>query len=662
MDMRRLHDETGQAPAISAPLGLREHLVLSVLWFAQNVQSAALLPIVIPIQITLFVDPGEVGAASQATTLGWIATVGALLAMALPPIVGALSDRTTGPWGRRRPYIGLGVALLLLGGWLLAAPHGLLGLLVGLLIFTMGGNIATAGYQGLLPDQTPASQRGAASGYMGIMTILGNAGSLGLAAFLLGSIGSGVAASDAIQHGVLVYFVVSGGVLAIGALITILGVHERPLLVASAPSLGQHIRSPFARFSAMWLAPWGHFRFRWVFLTRFSVMLGLSLFMTFIEYYFATVAHIPNFVQATAALALLALAGAACSALVLGLLSDRIGRVPLVFGASMCMALAALAFVVLPQGAPLWPLGLLFGVGYGAYTSVDWALAVDVLPSPDAAGKDMGLWSIATALPAIVAPLVGTVVIGIAGNMNQTTLGYRVVFAVAVATLAAGGVFILRIPDARHPTAPAHRRPGVGWRLAAGTGGGRARGFLRFWPVWERFWQWTHPAVRIPGAPHDLFLLEMSHYHGPMVELPGGARIQPGDRIGELHLHNAVLTSVASRVPPWTLLRMLAQDMRALARWSQGAVFPAEIRAIHAVTLLGSGAARLGFTVRERPRAIHAWFERFFLTGLLALYSPQGRARLEHGATYGSYPVEVWMLRDELQRRYGGLPQETGAD
>jgi MFS family permease len=652
MGLRHLEGDSASTPEDEAlaTLTTRQHLTMNVLWFAQNFQSAALIPIVIPVQIALWITPGEIGSAPQAAALGWISTIGAIIALFAPPVVGALSDHTASHWGRRRPYIALGVGLLLVGTWLLAMPNGLVALLVGLLIFQLGGSTATAGYQGLMPDLVPQEQRGASSGYLGVMTILGNAGSLALAAYLLGDVNA-TTPPGAIMTGLFLFYGLTGVVLAIGAGITLLGVHERPLSADTLPKRSLNLSDRLAS----WLTPWRMRGFRLVFLTRSSVMMGLSLFMTFIAYYFANVAHITNFVQATAALAILALVGAAGSALTLGLASDRIGRVPLVCGASVCMGVAAASFVILPQGAPLWPLGLLFGVGYGAYTSVDWALAVDVLPSPEAAGRDMGVWSIATSAPAILAPLVGGVVISVADSLGDTTAGYRAVFGLAVIFLLAGAAFILRVRDqfTRASSGRVERkRPGFGWRLARRSGGGRARGFLRFWPIWERFWLALFPVRIIPHAPHDLLHVRFRRYHGKSFALLGGGEITRGARICELHFNNHALARLAAESTTWRLMRMLREDFAALARWSRQPNFPDEIEALFGYTLLNEAAPRLGFTVRERPHTLITWLDRLFMTGLLTMYNPRGRARLEEGDTYGAYPAELWMPIGELRRRF----------
>jgi MFS family permease len=657
--MRDMHDAADAAPAgavrFGVRLSVRQQLTLSILWFCVNFQSAALLPVVLPVQILPFFPQGSAGDAQQALLLSWLATAGGILALFIPPLVGSLSDRTTGAWGRRRPYIAAGELFLVLGAVVLAAPRGVAFLLAGLLIFQVGGSTLTAGYQGLLPDQVPQGQRGEASGYIGLMTILGNACSLGFAALLLGQVSAvGALAADAsiIQRGSLLFYALTGLVLALGVMVTLVGVHEKPLIASIRLGSGATLRQ---RLTADWIGPWRSHNFRWVFLTRASVMLGLSLFMTYIEFYFAKVEHTTSFVGETAGLAVLALVGAATSALALGILSDRVGRVVLVCFASVCMALAALAFVVLPPGTPLWPLGLLFGVGYGAYSSVDWALAVDVLPAAEAAGKDMGLWSTATTLPGVLAPLVGGLVFIVVGFFGQTALAYRAVFALAALSMLGGAAFILVVRDTVGAPRRVHgRRLHVGWRLAFRTGAGRAHGFLRFWPFWERVTLLVNRQTAIPKAPYGLLKAQFARHHGRAITLPDGTVVRSGDRIAELHIQNHLLPNLASHRGIWELARMFAGDLGALAAWAERPDFPAGVKAAYGFTILGRGAARLGFTLRERPHTLRSWLDGFFLTGLLALYSPRGVDRLRQGTTYGSYPVEIWMSRGELRRRYGG--------
>ncbi len=53
------------------------------------------------------------------------------------------------------------------------------------------------------------------------------------------------------------------------------------------------------------------------------------------------------------------------------------------------------------------------GLGFGVYLAVDLALVADVLPDPDNAAKDLGVFNIANAMPQSLAPAIAPIFLAV---------------------------------------------------------------------------------------------------------------------------------------------------------------------------------------------------------------------------------------------------------
>jgi hypothetical protein len=191
-------------------------------------------------------------------------------------------------------------------------------------------------------------------------------------------------------------------------------------------------------------------------------------------------------------------------------------------------------------------------------------------------------------------------------------------------------------------------------RMGAGSHDGHARGLMRFWPFWERFTLWLWRLQPTPGTIHDSVRVRLMRYYGRPIVLPDGTPVRRGDRVLDVHLHNPVIVRlIAEGSGPWGVLRAVREDMRPIARWVQSEPRFASARALFASSLMSRGAPRLGFVLRDRPVTLTAWMDRLFLEGLLILYTPEGKERLEHGSTFARFPQELWMSRATLLRLYG---------
>lgn len=416
---------------LPARLSTLRQFFVSCFWFAFSVQWGAMLAIVLPSQIAVVV-----GEHRKELFNGIIPPLGAVFALVLSPVVGALSDRSTSRFGKRRPYMLVGtlinVAFMLWLAGFGAGDSAWLYLLAYLGV-QFGSNWAAGPYAGLIPDVVPREQRGAASGWMALMSSLGT---------LVGALAAGqlVRGGDYLAIDLLIV-----GALVVMLAMTLLGVRERPSTTPPEPfRLGPFLRSFI-------LSPARYRDFYWVLITRALVTMGIYSVFTFFQYFMKDVIRVPDPERQASYLIGIIIAGGIVTSLIAGRLSDRFGRKPLVYVSGGMMAFAAIVFIAVaffPSIQFMFAVGALFGLGYGAYQAVDWALAIDVLPAGDSAAKDMGIWHVAIVLPQALAPALTGLTLTTFKSVSLL-LGYNVVFVLTALWFVLGTVFVRQIRGAR---------------------------------------------------------------------------------------------------------------------------------------------------------------------------------------------------------------------
>jgi MFS family permease len=165
--------------------------------------------------------------------------------------------------------------------------------------------------------------------------------------------------------------------------------------------------------------------FAWVVGTRLLVMLGIDTVQAFLQYYFHDVLGSQHQEQQAGNFVTILTLAAAVTTFFGGWLSTRYGRKRMVYLSGGLMTAVAIIFIslnflvtgsVITQDTGIIVAlagGAIFGFGFGAYLSVDWALVADVLPSKERYARDMGIWNIALTIPQVVAFVIGSILLSI---------------------------------------------------------------------------------------------------------------------------------------------------------------------------------------------------------------------------------------------------------
>jgi len=365
------------------------------------------------------------GSAHKVVVLGWVTGIGAAVAMIANPVAGALSDRTTGRFGRRHPWTVCGALAGAAALALLAGQHAIAGLIAGWCLAQACLNAMQASLTAGVPDHVPVAQRGAVSGWIGLPQTFGVVLAVAL---------------------VTVAVTGNAGYLLIAVLVVACALPFA--LLTPDPPVDRADRPPFAwrAFArSLRVSPRRHPDFAWAWLTRFAVNLGNAMAVLYLLYFLRDRLHYGRlFPGQTAQDGLLILISIYLVTTVLtavtgGIVSDRTGRRKfLVTVAGLVMTVPAVMLALWPS----WPVAIaaaaLMGLGYGVYLSVDQALVTQVLPSAAARAKDLGIINIANSGPQVLAPAIAAPLVSQLG-------GYPTLYLTVAAVTAAGSAFVWKI-------------------------------------------------------------------------------------------------------------------------------------------------------------------------------------------------------------------------
>jgi Na+/melibiose symporter-like transporter len=334
---------------------------------------------------------------------GLLSNTRSIEGVVVQPTVGALSDRIWTRFGRRRPFIAIG--MLLSAVFFLvasAATASLAGLALSIFLFSIFFNAAIDPYAALLADITPLHQRGFLSGLSQGIQLLGQVGFLVLLVVLT----QNKAAPP------WTYWAVAA--LLVGTFaVTIAGIHERREVAARAEhvSLGTYLKVALSHTQAL--------RFLGA---LFVFFFGFSAIVPFLTLFLTQDIHLTD--QVALALAALTLLVTAATAVGWGKIADRWSQKRVLAIGWATLVVAAFGGTVIRELPETIVVVVLAGIGNGAQTAVSWPL-LTALIDPDESGIFAGLKA---AAESVAIPLSVVVAAELFLNPNALNLGYRGIF------------------------------------------------------------------------------------------------------------------------------------------------------------------------------------------------------------------------------------------
>lgn len=315
--------------------------------------------------------------------IGLLSSTRSIEGSILQPFIGAWSDRTWTPLGRRRPFMAIGIPLSALGFIMAAFTSNLLTLSIAIVFFSLLFNAAIAPFNALLADLFAIEHRSTVNAIATFVQFIGT-----IAIIFGGALLSG-------HHLLRVTPVIVAIGMLLTFIVTMLTIHEPHQL--EAPTTSPTTITPSLRlYLQHLLTNWTAFRYL---LVLFSYNFGSNAILPYLTLFAVHILH------ASAQIAQLLFLGLVLATAVFllpfGLAARRYGRRPVLAAGMTLLAITALLGLLIQTVPQILIVILLAGVGNAAITATSWPLLTELI-TPGETGVYAGLL---TACESIALPL-----------------------------------------------------------------------------------------------------------------------------------------------------------------------------------------------------------------------------------------------------------------
>ena len=406
------------------PLFVAAYLLAQLFFFI-----ALLGPAIVAIQVKAMAmfpgdNPAQVDA--QVDAVATIAGLGALGALFANVIFGQISDRTTWAWGRRRPWLVIGIVTMAVGLAMMGLLNTVPLVATGWLIGQIGANATLAPFVAVISDQISETQRARVSSWISIAQ--------NLAVLIATYLAQGLATR-------LPLLFIGPAILAIIFMTWFAFVLPDKRMPVKPTRFGL-----VEMLKTFWVNPIAHPDYALAWWGRFLITFASFSFTTYRLIYLVhrvnlTEEQARSVVSTSVLIYTIALISAS---FIGGWLSDLYHRRKVfVMLASVLFGIGTALLAHTTTVGMFYCVEAIMGLAYGIYVAVDLALVVDVLPNPDNAGKDLGVFNIANALPQSLAPYVAPIFLAIGSPEDKTN--YPALCYMAGVCAIIGGILVIPI-------------------------------------------------------------------------------------------------------------------------------------------------------------------------------------------------------------------------